>query len=381
MIPVLTRAAGLSHFADVLPRLGADYARRRNFAPGPGDAPTTSLLSPWLRHRLLTEQEVVVAARRRHGEAQAQAFVQEIFWRTYFKGFLEQHPDIWPRYQQGVTAGRQRLASLPGLARMYRQAVTGTTGLDCFDAWTRLLCTTNWLHNHERMWFASIWIFTLGLPWELGAAFFEEHLIDADPASNTLGWRWVAGLHTVGKPYVARAENIARFTEGRFHPRGLLDEAPEPLVEEARPQLVGLPASGSWPELPFALLLHLEDGSPDALLPPDARVARLGILVPASGNPLILAAQSAAASDIAMRAEEAFGLRCHELGGLAEIRDWADGLPVATPYAPVGPARAIIAAAGATLVRRAWDSAYWPHCRRGFFQLRGQLSANTLGVN
>ena len=71
------------------------------------------------------------------------------------------------------------------------------------------------------MWFASIWIFTLRLPWALGADFFLRHLIDADAASNTLSWRWGAGLQTVGKTYLARTENIARYTNGRFAPRGL----------------------------------------------------------------------------------------------------------------------------------------------------------------
>ena len=62
------------------------------------------------------------------------------------------------------------------------------------------------------MWFASIWIFTLNLPWELGANFFYKNLLDADPASNTLSWRWVAGLHTEGKFYLARQENIEKFS-------------------------------------------------------------------------------------------------------------------------------------------------------------------------
>tara|TARA_Y100001936_G_scaffold67307_1_gene66269 strand:- start:3319 stop:4020 length:702 start_codon:yes stop_codon:yes gene_type:complete len=66
------------------------------------------------------------------------------------------------------------------------------------------------------MWFASIWIFTLNLPWQLGAEFFMRHLYDGDAASNTLGWRWVAGIQTKGKHYLAKEWNIEKFTEGRF---------------------------------------------------------------------------------------------------------------------------------------------------------------------
>ncbi len=75
------------------------------------------------------------------------------------------------------------------------------------------------------MQFASIWIFTFGLPWELGAAFTFDRLIDADPASNTLSWRWVAGLHTAGKAYLADPERIKAMTDGRYAPVGLAQTA------------------------------------------------------------------------------------------------------------------------------------------------------------
>ena len=74
------------------------------------------------------------------------------------------------------------------------------------------------------MWYASIWIFTLKRPWEEGAHFFSDHLLDFCPASNTLGWRWVAGLQTIGKNYLANSENIKKFTNNRFYPKDQLNE-------------------------------------------------------------------------------------------------------------------------------------------------------------
>ena len=80
------------------------------------------------------------------------------------------------------------------------------------------------------MWFASIWIFTLKLPWQLGAEFFMKHLADGDAASNTLSWRWVAGLQTKGKHYVAQAWNISKFTNNKYK-NVKLNEQAQPLED------------------------------------------------------------------------------------------------------------------------------------------------------
>ena len=70
-------------------------------------------------------------------------------------------------------------------------------GIEGFDHWAKELAETGYLHNHARMSFASIWLFTLKLPWSLGADFFLRHLLDGDPASNTLS--------CIGKPFRGRS--------------------------------------------------------------------------------------------------------------------------------------------------------------------------------
>jgi hypothetical protein len=146
------------------------------------------------------------------------------------------------------------------------------------------------------MWFASIWIFTLRLPWALGAEFFRQHLLDADAASNTLSWRWVAGIQTPGKHYLARAENIARHTNGRFDPRGELDEDAAPLDEPGPPPASPLPPADALPEGPVALLLHEDDLHPESL--PQLRVMALaGVLSSAGRAPAARAFTEAALAD------------------------------------------------------------------------------------
>ncbi|TXN33072.1 FAD-binding domain-containing protein [Methylobacterium sp. WL19] len=362
----MTRAAGLERLAAFLDDGAAEYAGSRNFDLGPEGRSTTSALSPYLRRRLITEAEVVAAAISAFGDEGAERFVSEIFWRTYFKGHLETHPTAWTDYLALAAEGHERLAAEPGLRRTYAAAIEGRTGIDCFDAWSSELVETGWLHNHARMWFASIWIFTLRLPWALGADFFMRHLVDGDPASNTLSWRWVAGLHTRGKHYVARAENIRRYTDGRFDPVGL-DEYPDALDEPMPPREVALPPAGdAEPEGKVALLLHLDDLHPESLPLGAARVACVGGFVAhADGaSDLVRAADEAAMADALVRAEAYFGCPA----SLIE-KDWFGGLPIVTAWAPVGPS-AMVLPQGCLRLRRAWDEQAWPLATGGYSRLR-----------
>jgi deoxyribodipyrimidine photo-lyase len=206
--------AGEKLMRDIVPRMGRRYANGRNTDYGPGAHKAVSMLSPYIRRRLVLESDTVAAALAANGPEDAEKFVQEVIWRGYFKGWLERRPQVWDSYRAGLEADLTALDRDRRLRREVDRAMHGQTGLACFDAWAAELVDTGYLHNHARMWFASIWIFTLGLPWRLGADFFYRHLLDGDVASNTLGWRWVAGLHTRGKPYPSDAQNITTFTAG-----------------------------------------------------------------------------------------------------------------------------------------------------------------------
>ena len=214
--PFAEADAALQRFLD---KGAASYEACRNFDYGPANWNNVSQLSKFISHRVLFEYEVAQRALAQYSPDVVDKFIQEVFWRIYWKGWLEHRPAVWNDY---VAFDHDTTPK-----RLFQQAVTGKTGIDCFDYWSAELQNTNYLHNHARMWFASIWIFTLGLPWQSGARFFMQHLFDGDAASNTLGWRWVAGIQTIGKHYVARASNIEQFTNGRFSPHNL-NETPVP---------------------------------------------------------------------------------------------------------------------------------------------------------
>ena len=196
------------------------YAADRNFDPGPENRNNTSLLSQYISHRIIDEQETIRSAYQKFPFKKIEKFVQEVFWRTYWKGWLEMRPQVWDDYNQDLNNLQNELNS-----SNYKEALEGNTKIPCFNDWVLELKEFGYLHNHARMWFASIWIFTLGLPWQLGADFFLKHLLDGDPASNTLGWRWVAGLHTKGKHYLASEWNINKFSAKKYEHLNLNEQA------------------------------------------------------------------------------------------------------------------------------------------------------------
>ena len=118
-----TRADALARLEAFLPRAGRAYAARRNFDEGPGRRSAVSELSPAIRRRLLTEEEVARAAVAAHGLEAAEKFVQEVCWRSYWRGWLEARPAVWTRYLADVARLETDLGRNAGLATAYAQAV------------------------------------------------------------------------------------------------------------------------------------------------------------------------------------------------------------------------------------------------------------------
>ena len=151
-----TRATGDAILQGFIPRMGRRYANGRNTDHGGGAHKAVSVLSPYIRHRLVLEQDAVAAAIAAHGPEDAEKFVQEVIWRGYFKGWLERRPQVWDSYRIGLEADLAALERDRRLRRDVDRAMAGQTGLECFDAWANELVDTGYLHNHARMWAASL---------------------------------------------------------------------------------------------------------------------------------------------------------------------------------------------------------------------------------
>ena len=202
-----------------------EYTKLRNFDFGKQNRKNISCLSPYVSHGIIGEVEIIKKVLKKHSFNKSEKFIQEVFWRIYWKGWLELRPNVWNDYLTSLKIHVKKYET----DKNYLNAIEGNTNIQCFNDWIKELKETNYLHNHARMWFASIWIFTFDLPWELGAEFFLKHLYDGDAASNTLGWRWVAGIQTPGKHYLASEWNIKKFTNNRYE-KIKLNESAKPKI-------------------------------------------------------------------------------------------------------------------------------------------------------
>ena len=223
-----SKVAALNRLNDFVENNLSEYSKLRNFDFGPENRTNISCLSPYITHGVVNEKEVIEKSLNKFSFSKNEKFIQEVLWRTYWKGWLELRPNVWTDYLVELNKIREDFKN----NKNYINAIDGKTNIECFDQWVTELKENNYLHNHTRMWFASIWIFTLELPWQLGAEFFMKHLYDGDAASNTLGWRWVAGVQTQGKHYLASEWNIKKFTNNRFDNIKLNENAPPKISEK-----------------------------------------------------------------------------------------------------------------------------------------------------
>jgi deoxyribodipyrimidine photo-lyase len=393
-----TREDGLRRLEEFLPFAGRHYAELRNHVPG-----VVSGLAPYIRNRLLTEEEITCAVLQRHSYEAAEKFLQEVCWRSYWKGWLELRPEVWLNYLEDLQTLRGKWDADSDTQNRLQTAEQGETGLECMDAWVKELRETGYLHNHVRMWFASIWVHTLRLPWQLGADFFMRHLLDGDPASNTLSWRWVCGLQTLGKVYLATAENIERFTEGRYAPYGLLASEAPPIPADhpiPKPRLLeprDFHQSGEktvlivteedlspehWPiprtDIEGVILIDFDDSGADGTKPRSSLVSSFRsqaleytkVRLEAYGYPVVTLVRGSVED---LRA----GLQ-----GLLTTQLTAGKLTVTMMRPSVGTISSRIEPMVKQLVekdisvrslRRDWDATLWPHATHGFFRFKEQI--------
>jgi deoxyribodipyrimidine photo-lyase len=216
-----------------------DYTTERDRPDHAG----TSRLSPFLHFGEIGPRQVWYAVRRatrerhprKHKEI-AEPFLRQLVWREFAHHLLYHYPNT-------VTEPlREEFAAFPwhedplGLRAWQR----GATGYPYIDAGMRQLWTTGWMHNRVRMAVASFLVKDLLIPWQLGAQWFWDTLVDADLANNTLGWQWTAGCGADAAPFFRIFNPVGQGE--RFDPEGSY-------VRQWVPELAKLP--GEWIHKPW----------------------------------------------------------------------------------------------------------------------------------
>jgi deoxyribodipyrimidine photo-lyase len=178
----------------------------------------TSGLSPHLHFGEVSPRQVwhaiMDSARDQGLEEAAEPFIRQLYWRD-FSGYLLHHYPSLPD-----TPLRSEFASFPwtedpAALKAWQQ---GRTGYPIVDAGMRQLWHIGWMHNRVRMIAASLLVKHLLIPWQLGADWFLDTLVDADLANNSAGWQWVAGCGTDAAPYFRIFNPIAQGQ--KFDPDG-----------------------------------------------------------------------------------------------------------------------------------------------------------------
>ncbi len=165
------------------------------------DLDVTSRLSPHLHFGEVSPRQVWHGARRLEahnaGLAGAEAFLRQLYWREFSAYLLYNFPQLptsplrpefeffpWSDDEEHLRAWQQ-----------------GRTGFPIVDAGMRQLWHTGWMHNRVRMIVASFLVKDLMIPWQRGAEWFLDTLVDADLANNSASWQWVAGSGSDAAPY------------------------------------------------------------------------------------------------------------------------------------------------------------------------------------
>jgi deoxyribodipyrimidine photo-lyase len=231
------RAAALERLRTFDPN---GYAKTRNHAVRRG----VSVLSPYLRHGVLSLAEVRDYVLTRYDTSRDTVkFVNELVWRAFWQLLYAEMGDRI--YQDIEPAKFPRPLRQQSRGALPHDITSATTGMMCMDESLRELYTEGYMHNHARLWFAAYLQHWRGRDWRDGASLFYKHLLDGDPASNTLSWQWVGSTFS-HKPYFFNRQNIEQFTDGAYCARCPLSRGGCPFdasYEDMAQRLFGVPQS------------------------------------------------------------------------------------------------------------------------------------------
>ena len=175
----------------------------------------TSVLSPYLACGAISVKQCMLSVNRTNPEAFQSQWVTELIWREFYRHLIFHYPHL--SKSEDFKRGHDPIPWDNSEAN-WRAWCEGKTGFPIVDAGMRQLVQTGWMHNRVRMIVAAFLTKLLLIDWRRGEAFFMQHLMDGDYASNNGGWQWAASTGADSVPYF-RIFNPKLQSE-RFDPQG-----------------------------------------------------------------------------------------------------------------------------------------------------------------
>lgn len=198
------------------------YAQTRNYANG-----RITYLAPYLSRGVISLPQVLKSVLKKgYSIKAAEKLIQELAWREYYQR-------VWQAKQNAIWEDLKQIQSDVVHRSMIDSVVNATTGISSIDAGIKNLYATGYLHNHIRMYLASI-VCNIGKAhWRNPSKWMYYYLLDGDMASNNCSWQWVAGAFS-SKKYYCNQENINKYTFSKDCD-SFLDRSYESLVEMDMP--------------------------------------------------------------------------------------------------------------------------------------------------
>lgn len=175
------------------------YASTRNFLDG-----KVSHLSPFISRGVLSLPQIRQQVIEKFTDVQAHRFICELTWREYFQR-------LWWKYHDGILANIKEPSHYNVREGLSTAIAKANTGIHVLDSQINELYATGYIHNHVRMYLASLACPIGQCDWKIPSQWMYYHLLDGDIASNTLSWQWVAGTFT-GKKYIFNQENLNHYS-------------------------------------------------------------------------------------------------------------------------------------------------------------------------
>jgi len=200
------------------------YSKTRNYLNG-----SVTHISPYLSHGVLSTQEVARNVLSRYNKKESFTFIFELAWREYWH-------KVWSSLKnmidEDIKCEQQEVIN----KKLIKNIVEANTGIQSIDKAIIDLYETGYMHNHARMWVASLTCNIGKTYWKLPSKWLYYHLLDGDIASNTLSWQWVAGTFT-GKKYYFNQENVNKYSEiEQLEP--IIDKPYDEIMKMSVPQIL-----------------------------------------------------------------------------------------------------------------------------------------------